>query len=291
MFSYSRLTELFKSSKEILFDDSSKFIFFGDCHRGVNTWGDNFAENRNIFFHSLNYYYKNGFSYIEMGDGDELWDNKSFSNIRIAHSDVFKLMAKFYKEKRLYVLYGNHDKERENADKVKETLYRYYSEHKEDYEPLFDGIEIYEGLVLKNAVTGSKIFLIHGHQVDIINSKFWRLGRFLSRYFWRYLKLLGIKDPTSPAFNVNNRIKVEERLKKWVMVNNQALIAGHTHRPIFPSKEDLQYFNPGSCVHPRCITGLELQHNTITLVKWSVSTKDDGLLYVVRDVLAGPREL
>jgi len=73
-----RLTEVFKSAEEILFDDSSKFIFFSDCHRGDNSWSDDFADNQNLFFHALNYYYNKGFTYIEIGDGDELWENKIF---------------------------------------------------------------------------------------------------------------------------------------------------------------------------------------------------------------------
>ena len=68
----SRLSEVFESSEKIPFDDSSKFILFSDCHRGDNSWTDDFAQNQNIFFHALNFYYDGGFTYIEVGDGDEL---------------------------------------------------------------------------------------------------------------------------------------------------------------------------------------------------------------------------
>jgi len=104
-----RLTEVFKSAREIPFDDSSKFILFSDCHRGINSWIDDFAPNANLFLHALNHYYNKGFSYIEIGDGDELWENKKLENIRQAHSDIFLQMQKFYKEKRLFLIWGNHD--------------------------------------------------------------------------------------------------------------------------------------------------------------------------------------
>ena len=74
----NRLTEVFNSSKTVDFDDSSKFILFSDCHRGDNSWADDFAHNEKLFFHALSYYYNEGFTYIEIGDGDELWENKKF---------------------------------------------------------------------------------------------------------------------------------------------------------------------------------------------------------------------
>ena len=33
-----RLTEVFESAHEIPFDDSGKFVFFSDIHRGDNSW-------------------------------------------------------------------------------------------------------------------------------------------------------------------------------------------------------------------------------------------------------------
>ena len=69
------------------------------------------------------------------------------------------------------------------------------------------------------------------------------------------------------------------------------LIAGHTHRPSFPDIGEVPYFNDGSCVHPRCITAIEIIRNSIILVKWSIKTKSDGSLFIGRDVLAGPRNI
>jgi len=46
----SRLSEVFESSGEIPFDDSSKLVFFSDCHRGDNSWTDDFAPIRISFF-------------------------------------------------------------------------------------------------------------------------------------------------------------------------------------------------------------------------------------------------
>lgn len=302
-----RLNKVFKSAsaKEISFDDSSKFIFFSDCHRGDNSWADDFAHNQNLFFHALNYYYDKGFTYIEIGDGDELWENKKFETIREAHSHIFWLMSEFNKENRLYLIWGNHDIKRKDIKRkaikkkalrnknVGKKRYSYYNERKGEYEPLFKDIEVneYEGLILKHSGTGNKIFLVHGHQGDLINDRFWWLGNIFVRYLWKYLQLCGVKDPTSPAKNFKKQRKVEKKLKKWVEDNDQMLIAGHTHRSIFPERGEPSYFNDGSCVHPRCITGIEIQNSKIALIKWWVRPKADGVLYVTRKILVSPKKL
>lgn len=75
------------------------------------------------------------------------------------------------------------------------------------------------------------------------------------------------------------------------------IIAGHTHRPVFANLSQTErryrecgvgldkakikdpepvYYNTGSCVHPRCITGLEIDFEksppVFILVKWSYQT-------------------
>jgi UDP-2,3-diacylglucosamine pyrophosphatase LpxH len=286
-----RLTEVFESAREIPFDDSSKFILFSDCHRGDNSWADDFAHNQNLFFHALNYYYEEGFTYIEIGDGDELWENKRFADIRQAHSHVFWLMSKFHKENRFYLIWGNHDMEWKNRKSVEKHLYRYYNDRTRRYEPLFDGIEVNEGLVLRHSGTDNRIFLIHGHQGDLICDSLWWFGRFLVRNLWKHLQLIGVKDPTSPAKNLKKRRRVEKEIVEWTKANNQIVICGHTHRPVFPDEGEPPYFNTGSCVHPRCITGIEVQNGEIMLIKWWVKPRADGALYVTREVLEGPKKL
>jgi len=65
------------------------------------------------------------------------------------------------------------------------------------------------------------------------------------------------------------------------------LIAGHTHRPIFPKVGQSLYFNDGSCIHPNGITCLEIVNGTITLVKWEFKLNNDELISVKRKVLEG----
>jgi hypothetical protein len=44
-------------------------------------------------------------------------------------------------------------------------------------------------------------------------------------------------------------------------------------------------------VSPRHITGIEIQNGEIMLVKWAVKPKEDGALYIIREILAGPKKL
>ena len=86
----SRLTEVFQSAPEIQFDDTSRLIFFSDCHRGDNSWADNFSKNQNVYFRALEYYFNEGFTYFELGDGDELYENKYFSDICLMEQPFVK---------------------------------------------------------------------------------------------------------------------------------------------------------------------------------------------------------
>ncbi len=286
-----RLTDVFTRAEVIPFDDASRFVLFSDTHRGDNSWADDFGPNQQLFFFALQHYFDNGFTYIEVGDGDELWENADFAEIRYQHSHVFWLMQQFYRVGRLYMIYGNHDIERQNPDTVRKTLYTYYDERSGTVKPLFDGITVHEGLVLHHAAAGRRIFLVHGHQADPISDRWWRLSRFMVRHFWRHMQLLGFRDPTSPAKNHRKRGVVEQRLITWVQANAQMMIAGHTHRSVFPDPDAPLYFNIGSGVHPRCITGIEIAEGAITLIKWSIRPDRDGALFVARDVLVGPRPL
>lgn len=72
MSSQDRLTKAYNEAKRIGFDNTSKFILFSDYHRGDSSFADDFTNNRNIYFHALQHYNKEGYSYIELGDVDEL---------------------------------------------------------------------------------------------------------------------------------------------------------------------------------------------------------------------------
>ncbi|WP_298477489.1 metallophosphoesterase [uncultured Maribacter sp.] len=292
MSSNFRLTRAYQQAKVIPFDDTSKFILFSDCHRGDNSFADDFANNRNVYYHALRHYFAKGFHYCELGDGDELWENLTFKSLFEAHKDVYKLLRKYHLENRLHMIWGNHDMVYKDPNYVKKHLSSYFEPIDEKDKELFKDIVYNEAVVLKHKDTEQEIFLTHGHQADWWNYTFWRWGRFLVRVLWKPLQVWGIADPTSPAKNYTELIKVEKRIKKWILKNNLKItIVGHTHRPRFPEPGDIPFFNDGSCVHPRSITGIEIEEGNISLIKWQIATKIDGTLLIVRKVLEGPQKI
>ncbi|MCX7715649.1 MAG: metallophosphoesterase family protein [Clostridia bacterium] len=281
-----RISQIFESAERIFFDDLSKIVLISDCHRGNGNSTDNFLKNQHLYLAALTKYYSEDYIYIEIGDGDELWENKTAGEIIQAHRDIFELLSKFFNEKRLYFIYGNHDIIKKNN-----KIYQYFDDHEKRNVELFKNIQIHEGLVLKHMSRNCEILLIHGHQADFFNDKLWRLGRFLVRYLWKPLENFGVNDPTSAAKNYDKKEKIDKKLIDWAKEEKRMLIAGHTHRPMFPEAGEVLYFNAGSCVHPHCITAIEISEGCICLVKWDLKTKRDGSLFIGKDILAGPVRL
>jgi predicted phosphodiesterase len=287
-----RLDKAYKNAFRLTFDDASKFILFSDCHRGDNSFADDFANNRNIYYHALKHYYNEGFQYFELGDGDELWENLSFESLLFAHKNVYMLMKQFHDQERLHMIWGNHDMVYRKQSYVNKNLNSYFDPKTGKNEDLFCDIVYHEAIVLEHSSTGQELFLCHGHQADWWNYLFWKWSRFLVRILWKPLNVMGIADPTSPAKNYKELIKIERRSKKWITENNNLItIAGHTHRPRFPEPGDIAFFNDGSCVHPRSITGLEIEAGHISLIKWQVVTTENGTLKIDRFLLEGPTPL
>lgn len=290
---YARLDRAFEGAIRLPLDSCARYALFSDCHRGTGTSNDNFLKNQSLYFAALQHYYQTGYTYIELGDGDELWENRGMKPIIEAHGDVFCLLSRFHAQRRLYMLYGNHDimkKERRYTRKC----YNVYPEccgnspHLERT-PLLPEVEFHGGIILQSASPQEvkDVYLTHGHQADIWNSTLWRLSRFLVRYLWRPLEHYGILDPTSAAKNYTRKQKTERRLHRWAEREGRILITGHTHRPVL-SLEDPYYYNSGSCVHPYSVTCLEIERLQIRLVRWALSSKPDMSLYVAREVMSGP---
>lgn len=292
--SQDRLDRAYKQAKRIQFNDNSKFILFSDCHRGDASFADDFANNRNVYFHALSYYYNQKFTYIELGDGDELWENLFFKDIFEANKNIYLLMQQFFNDNRLELIYGNHDFVYRNENFVKKNLHEYFEPKVGEKTPLFPNIKFNEAIVLEQQDSKQELFLTHGHQADFMNYVGWKINKFLVRVLWKPLQVWGIKDPTSPAKNYVELIKVERRIKEWISNNNNKItITGHTHRPRFPKPDDvtINYFNDGSCVHPRSITGIEIENGKIALIKWFIDTKEDGTLQIKKDFLEGPESI
>lgn len=255
-----RLKGVLNASKTIVADTRTGIVLMSDCHRGQNTPNDNFTVNEELFKRILCYYYKAGFTYIELGDGEELWENKHFSRILASHRDTYAILSDFYREGRLYMLCGNHD-----LIKCKKQL----------YSSVMPQLKIEEGLLLKLCPLGQRLFLIHGHQADFFNDALAPLVRFLVRYIWKPLEILGLRAPYKTGCSISKSSVIEQYLCEFSKREQLSVIAGHTHHPVFPENSGCRYYNDGSCVRENLITAIELRCNTISLVCFSLT---DGKL-------------
>lgn len=263
-------------AKRVPFDDCSRIAFFSDCHRGDNSRADVFARNEALFYRALTHYYREGFTYIEVGDGDELLKNRRFSDIREAHGRIFDLLHRFDRQNRLYLILGNHDIQNGRRDRVEK-----------------DGLIAHEGLVLYHARTGQRIFVVHGHQVDLKSDRFHLVGRFLTRYIWKQLQLFAIGSIPSREDASWNRERIQQKIIEWQQAHRPIVICGHTHRPRCAAYGSPPYFNTGSCLYSDYITGLEIQHGEIMLVRWSgrSETRQGETSNIERELLSPPKKL
>ncbi len=288
------LDRVYKNAEMVDLDQHSKIFFFSDVHKGDKSYSDDFRQNSIIFNHALLNYYKKNYTYIEIGDGIELWENKSFAPIYVAHRSTFKLIELFNQKNKLFLLWGNHDMEFRDPILVEKLYYKYFlPKNLADKKELFN-LRYFESLKLNIKEFNKNILVIHGHQADYMNYRHWKFQRFFVRHLWNHLqKWFGIKDPTGPARNYKSLVKVEKTLNNWILKNkNQMVICGHTHRPRFPDPGDIPLFNDGSCVHPNSIIGIEIVDLKISLIKWYEFTDEKSNKNTIKKViLEGPTDI
>ena len=270
---HRRFNAVFANSPYIPFDNDSKFIFFSDCHRDDKSKVDAFAPNEALFLRALTHYYDEGYTYVEVGDGDELWQHQKFQQIRKAYGRIFDLFHCFDRENRLHLLVGNHDIQDRFGNPG----------HK-------DGIPTKDGIILRHVNSGNQIFVVHGHQADFVSERYLFMARWTVRHIWRRFLMMGMMtrkpkpDPIQQQGLVQRRgvewillqqKKVAQRIAQWAQLNQQTIICGHTHLPVSSGSGQTPYFNTGSCINPGYITGIELVNGKLRLVKWTAVSKQD----------------
>jgi predicted phosphodiesterase len=296
-----------------------KFIILSDQHKGARNGADIFSLAEKNYLSALEYYYSEGFFYINLGDSEELWENLLITVKR--HNRVtFNMERKFLERAGFIKIFGNHDLYWDNAPLASINLQKIYGQK----------INIYEGLVLK-ANTGKKyleIFMTHGHQGDLQSDGNWFSKWFVSNIWAPFQAYLRI-NPNTPANNnelktIHNRMMYQWSSKR----KNMLFITGHTHQPVFKSVTHLEklfqeldiskknkdkkaiidlqkkisnrqnkgdripdfsgyldtYFNSGCCCfNDGDITGIELADGCIRLVKWQYTNHKESERLVLEE--------
>lgn len=281
---FASLSKLYNSSKKNskrvcpLFMDTAKdkFIIFSDQHKGNRDSADDFANNEPNYIAALSYYHQQHFSFINLGDSEELWKYTA-AEVLPANEKAFAAEAAF-QPNNYYKTFGNHDILWKNKIDSERLLKKYFAM------PL----PVYEGILLKT-VMGSEtltVFCTHGHQGDKLSDNN-SLSTWMVAHIWapiqRYLQI----NVNTPSKDNSLRNKHNKLMYEWSSNRkNLLLVTGHTHKPVFASgkySEKLShkiedsngntikpsYFNTGCCCfNDGDITGIEIADGHIRLIKW-----------------------
>lgn len=289
---------------------NDKFIILSDQHKGGRDSADDFRHAADNYMAALEYYYAQGFTLINLGDCEELWENTPGLVIERNRLPLLE-EAKYLQSDRYYRVFGNHDLEWNYA--IQQNIY---------LKPLFgDKLVIHEGLLLTTGYNDKpySIFLSHGHQGDKRSD-----GNAFSNWFvaaiWtpiqRFLEIS--LDTIADSFELVDKHNI--LMYEWSARQQDLLfISGHTHKPVFASldhidrlatqlekaktenntalilalEEEIErrrleyqgkkivktmakpsYFNTGCCCFSDGdMTGIEIENGFIRLVKWKANGK------------------
>src|SRR4030095_7545135 len=84
------------------------FIILSDQHKGTKNGADDFANCETSYLNALEYYHRNNFFLISLGDCEELWENKIFGVMKY-NVPSFEAEKKFLFADAFIKIYGNHD--------------------------------------------------------------------------------------------------------------------------------------------------------------------------------------
>lgn len=208
------LSKIFAEIVPIEFNPyKDRYMVFSDQHLGMK----DFERNKFILVKALDHYYQSGFTFINLGDYEELY-RYDFNEISaVGVEDVYNAEKAFLRENRYIRVVGNHDIEWQDAWQARTNS-------------TLPDLVVHDGVKLQ---WGERfIFMAHGHQGDLIDERWWRIGRWLVRSI---AKPLGLPSLTSVATNHRKRKKVERDFYEWAKRQGVLFIAGHTHRPAFES--------------------------------------------------------
>ncbi|TAL51884.1 MAG: metallophosphoesterase [Chitinophagaceae bacterium] len=283
-----------------------KFIVFSDQHRGAKNGADDFWNAEPNYLAALDYYYKNDFQFISLGDCEELWEN-SLTKVKKYNVVTFEAEKLFIQQNRFYKVFGNHDLLWVNDPLGWWYLKRIYGQE----------VKVYEGMILQLTIDSKQltIFLTHGHQGDASSDGNWFSKFFVAR-IWAPLQAFLRINPNTPAYDRELKTEHNRIMYEWsLQQRNCLLITGHTHQPVFESRTHLEelykkllvakqhnneeeiketeseiykrekdyksisvdylqmrpsYFNSGCCCFSDGdITGIEITAEDISLIKWN----------------------
>ena len=281
-----------------------RFVILSDQHKGTRNYADDFAKAESNYLASLDYYLKQHYNYINLGDSEELWKN-GILGVKKYNKSTFEKEKLFLQNNAFFKIFGNHDLYWDNDPLASIMLLQIYGRR----------VKVHEGLILQTHINNKplSIYLTHGHQGDLQSDGNWFSKWFVSNVWGPFQAYLQI-NPNTPATNDHVKTQHNQIMYDWSSrQNNLLLITGHTHQPVFRSLTHLErlyidlekaesegnsalikrlqqqiskhvmkgenkftfpgyrpsYFNSGCCCFDDGdITGIEITEGCMRLVKW-----------------------
>jgi hypothetical protein len=209
--------------------DALRAVIFSDHHRGRGDGADDFERCEQAYVAALGWYLEHGYELWLLGDVEELWENSPPAVLE-RYANVLALERSFGEGKVLR-FFGNHDLDWASPKVVE----RHLASHLPANTPVREALNV--DLVDGGTKLGT-LFLVHGHQgTPDAGSAFSRaFSRFVVRNVWARLQRFQRIASTSPSQDVELRARHDRAMARWADDREDpvVLIAGHTHRPVFP---------------------------------------------------------
>jgi hypothetical protein len=97
-----------KAGPTLIIDEQSKYIIFSDQHKGGKDGSDDFMLAEKNYLAALEYYNSKEYTYIALGDCEELWEN-TLDTVKKNNVASFEAELKFIQRNAFIKIFGNHD--------------------------------------------------------------------------------------------------------------------------------------------------------------------------------------
>lgn len=229
---------------------SGRFIVFSDQHKGRRNGADDFMQAEPNYLAALNYYHNEEFTFINLGDSEELWENNLWQ-VKKKNKETFEAERKFLEKEKYIKVFGNHDLFWDNDPFAGWQLRSIFKAKVKVYEGVVLEVDSWQSAVgnLHSAADSPDmvdkakpfhILLTHGHQGDAQSDGNW-FSKFFVAKIWAPLQAYLRVNPNTPAYDAEKKTLHNSIMYEWSAAQeNLLLVTGHTHQPVFASLTHLE---------------------------------------------------
>lgn len=296
---------------------NKKYAIISDLHMGNGGESDDFKENEKATVNALKYYRNNGYTLILLGDIEELWQFSADEVVSEYNDSVYKYMRDFG-DKNIYRVFGNHDIDWKTSDPIRKAqnnnVYEgiklkdingnqkiflihghqgtkdsdKYSAISRGFVRIYRDIEPHMKLDKTAAFPRSpvltsyereryrwakknKLILICGHSHRAVFCSRTKIDEIRKELQSVIAKTLKNANASTMGILLLEKKKLEDKLIDEALLNRNVDFGVKNPAP--------NYFNTGCGLYSDGVTLLEIEHDTIRLVKWHRDPSQNYTVY------------